>query len=208
MHSARAQRIDLDHYRLDWSSEASNDVGDEFTILDHEQSDVSSTVEEPDTATRDCEKHSYPRSVSRSKSRGPDIHERRFSYRRNAQGPQMGRRGRYLPLRPYQLDMAAAKNGLSAKRAWSQCTGNEDSQLWEKRHRIQRIDDEQLRSRLLDCEARIERWERAFTHQTQILQSTVAETSQLKRARTFWDFSSMRHCGCQCPRSGKMGDKE
>lgn len=168
---------------------------------------MSSTVEEPETTIRDREGSSIPRSSYGGKSRSPGLHEQRLLYGRNVAGPKMESMGRCAPLRPDHIDMTTAKNSLSAKRAWSQCAGNEDSQLWEKRYRVQRIDDEELRSRLLACEARIERWERAFTHQTQILQNTVAETSQLRRSRTFWDFSSMRHCGCRCPRDGKMRNK-
>lgn len=206
MHSARSEQISMDHDQLNWYSNDRSDEDDESTITGHEQSDVSTTVEEPDTTGRVCGKASTSGSSYGQKSPRRDFHEQRPSYGRNAHEHRRENRNRFLPLRLYQLDMTAAKNALSAKRAWSQCAGNDESQVWEKRCRMHRIDDDELYSRLLDCEARIEQRERALARQTQILRNTVTETSLLRRSRTFWDFSSMRHCGCRCPRSAKIGN--
>jgi hypothetical protein len=116
---------------------------------------------------------------------------------------------RYHPLRYYNLDMMAAKNSLPVKRArGSSGMGTDANKTWEKKYRIQRIDDEELRSRLLDCEARIEQWERAFENQTRVLQKTMKDSRQLQRRRSFWDFSSMRHCGCDCTKTGVMGNNK
>lgn len=101
--------------------------------------------------------------------------------------------------------MMTPKNTLPAKRARVPGAGDADPKLGEKRYRIQRIDDDELRSRLLGCEARIEQWERAFEHQTRVLHQTLEESRQLQRCRSFWDFSSMRHCGCDCPKKGNLG---
>lgn len=212
LNSATNEQINLDHDTKGWSSEASSDDDDDGSMLfDPSQSDVSSTTEESDVRKREsgCEEPSqpsHPRPSNWRRPPSPNHADPDFLCRRDLKGRNGEEIDRRLPLRPYNPDMIAAKNALCAKRDWSQCAGNEDSELWEKRYRIQRMDDEELRNRLLDCEASIERWERAFNRQTLILQSTVEETRQLKRSRSFWDFSSMRHCGCDCPRNGNMGN--
>lgn len=41
--------------------------------------------------------------------------------------------------------------------------------MWEKKFRIERMNEEEMRGRLLDCEARIEQWEKILQNQTRIL---------------------------------------
>ncbi|CAI7634667.1 unnamed protein product [Penicillium manginii] len=201
-----------------WSSEeATSDDDDESMIFDESQSDVSSETEHPDGINCECQEPSSHQDLAtpRQRSCSPGHREAPVA----SHGPQHRRRSvsrnmdrkldRYHPLRYYNLDMMAAKNSLPVKRArGSSGMGTDANKTWEKKYRIQRIDDEELRSRLLDCEARIEQWERAFENQTRVLQKTMKDSRQLQRRRSFWDFSSMRHCGCDCTKTGVMGNNK
>lgn len=185
-------------------------------IFDESQSDVSSDTEQPDDMDCECQEHqqTQDQAAPRQRSGSPVRHERPVAgfpthQRRRSIGRSVERKmDRYHPLRHYQVDMMAAKNNLPVKRARGSGVGTESNKSWEKKYRIQRIDDEELRSRLLDCEARIEQWERAFENQARILQKTMKESRQLQRRRSFWDFSSMRHCGCDCPNHSGHGNNE
>lgn len=41
--------------------------------------------------------------------------------------------------------------------------------MWEKKIRIERMSEEEMRGRLLDCEARIEQWEKILQNQPRII---------------------------------------
>lgn len=187
------------------SSEASSGEDDESMIFDHPQSDVSSTIE--DEGNMDCE-CDEPRTAQENshqqRSRSPTHRNTGYSshYRKKSRGRNTERKERYHSWRHYYMGMMGAKNTLPAKRAWGPGVGNVDPKVWEKRYRIQRMDDEELRSRLLDCEARIEQWERAFEHQTRTLQQIIEESRQLQRSRSFWDFSQIPRYGCDYPKDG------
>jgi hypothetical protein len=174
-------------------------------IFDQSQSDVSSTIEDADNMDCGCQEPPIPQETTyQPRSRSPTYREAGYGshYRKKSRGRNMERKERYHSWRHYHIDMMGTKNILPAKRAQGPGASNADPKLREKRYRIQRIDDEELRSRLLDCEARIEQWERAFEHQTRILQQTIEESRQLQRSRTFWDFSQMPHYGCDCAKNG------
>lgn len=142
----------------------------------------------------DCDDPPTPRA-QRPQSRSPRRREPSLgpNYRKRSQGPIAERKERYRPRRYCDSDvMPAAKTHPSAKRTRSIVAGTLDTHSREKRGRIQRINDQELRTRLLDCEARIERWERALEHQAQLLQKLDA-FQQLKPRRSCYDLSSMRH---------------
>lgn len=77
-------------------------------------------------------------------------------------------------------------------------------------YRIQRIDDNELRRRLLECEARVERWERAFEYQRRLLQQTIqnSQQQQLERNQLHWNPPSMHHYGYDYPQDGRMNDSD
>jgi hypothetical protein len=77
-------------------------------------------------------------------------------------------------------------------------------------YRIQRIDDEELRRRLLECEARVERWERAFECQRRLLQQTIqySQQQQLARGQLYWNPPSMPNYGYGYPQNGRMDDSD
>lgn len=182
-------------------------------IFDQSQSDISSDTEHPDDMDCECQEtlQQNNQPIPGQRSCSPSRRESGFGshYRRRSKGRNMERKlDRYHPLRHYHMDMMAAKNNLPVKRARGSGVGSDPNKMWEKKYRIQRIDDEELRSRLLDCEARIEQWERAFETQTRVLQKTIKDSRQLQRCRSFWDFSSMRHCGCDCPQTNGMGNND
>jgi hypothetical protein len=73
-------------------------------------------------------------------------------------------------------------------------------------YRIQRIDDNELRRRLLECEARVERWERAFECQRRLLQQTIqcSQQQQLERNQLYWNPPPVHHYGYDYNQKGRM----
>ncbi|KAJ5310170.1 SNF7 family protein [Penicillium atrosanguineum] len=189
-----------------WSSEASSGEDDDSMIFDQSQSDASSTIEGSGNMDCDYADRLTPQETTyQSRSRSPTHRDANHGshYRKKSRGRHMERKERYYAWRHYHIDMKGVKNILPAMRARGPGAGNADPKLWEKRYRIQRMDDEEVRSRLIDCEARIEQWERAFEHQTRLLQQNIEESRHLQRSRSFWDFSQVpTHCGCDCPKNG------
>lgn len=53
-----------------------------------------------------------------------------------------------------------ASSSIPAKRPRIFASDALDSRIWEKKIRIERMNEEEMRGRLLDCEARIEQWEK------------------------------------------------
>lgn len=168
---------------------------------------MSCTTETLENMNCECESPQI-QPTNQQTSCSPNHHESGYESHYRRKSCTRDRKDRYHPLRSYYLDMMTPKNTFLAKRARVPSTGIADPKLWEKRYRIQRIDDGELRSRLLGCEARIEKWERAFEHQTRVLHQTLEESRQLQRCRSFWDFSSMRHCGCDCSKTGDLGSTD
>ncbi|KAJ5218664.1 uncharacterized protein N7498_000763 [Penicillium cinerascens] len=202
-------RLDLGQTTSDqdggWSSEASSGKDDESMIFDHSQSDVSSMIEDEGSMDCECEEpQTAQENTYQQRSRSPTHRNGGygFHYRKKSRGLNMERKERYNSWRHYHIDMMGAKNILPAKRARGSGAGNVDPKVWEKRYRFHRMDGEELRSRLLDCEARIEQWERAFEHQTRTLKQIIEESRQLQRSRSFWDFSRIPHYGFECPKGG------
>ncbi|KAJ5677746.1 uncharacterized protein N7477_003379 [Penicillium maclennaniae] len=189
-----------------WSSEASSGEDDDFMIFDQSQSDASSAIEHTENMDCDCPEPLTPQETTyQSRSRSPAHRDANHGshYRKKSRGRHMERKERYYAWRHYHIDMKGVKNILPVMRARGPPAGNADPKLWDKRYRIQRMDDEEVRSRLIDCEARIEQWERAFEHQTRLLQQNIEELRQLKRSRSFWDFAQVpTHCGCDFPKDG------
>ena len=189
----------------------SDDDEDESMIFDESQSDHSSETEHADEM--DCGRETLqpqgqqPIPQERSCSPNRRVPGTGPRYRRKFLGHNMERKSnRHHPLRQYHIDMISAKNSIPCQRARVPWVPADSNKMWEKKYRIQRIDDEELRSRLLDCEARIEQWEKAFANQTRVLQSTIKESHQVQRCKSFWDFSSMRHCGCDCGKISALGN--
>lgn len=180
-------------------------------IFDQSQSDASSTIE--DTGSMDCdcqEPLTAQETTSQSRSRSPTHRDANHGslYRKKSKGHPMKSKERYHAWRHYHIDMKHVKTILPSMRARGLGAGNADPKIWEKRPRVQRMDDGEVRGRLVDCEARLEQWERAFEHQTRMLQQNMEESRQLQRSRSFWDFSHPQvpfHCGCDCPKNGRDG---
>jgi len=156
---------------------------------------MSSTV---DAGDMDCECHESlnpQKSTHQHRSRSP-------THRKRPRDRHMESKGRYYSWRHYYLDVMGARNISPAKRPRESEAGNADPKPREKRYRIQRIDDEKLRGRLLGCETRVEQWEKVFGHQTRILQQIVEESRQLQRSRSSWNFSQTSHYRCNCSKNG------
>lgn len=148
--------------------------------------------------------HSPPRKLSRSPTRRDSnlgAHRRRRSNSRHIE-----RRDKWSGMRYPNIEMLPVSHLLPARRARSSRTGIQDPMTREMRYRVQRTDEEELRNRLLDCEAKLEQWERIFERQNRMLQKNVASPPQLQRCQSFYDFTSMRHCGCACRKDNKMVD--
>ncbi|KAJ5160196.1 uncharacterized protein N7482_007200 [Penicillium canariense] len=208
----------VDHDEAGYLSETSEAEDGESMIFDESQSDDSSSTEDADHMDCECQE---PRSLPtppRNRSCSPNKHEtvsHGAQYRQKSRGRHFGRKDK---LRYHYLDILASKNGLGNVMPGRRVRGpgvtataaTSDVKLWEKRYRIQRIDDEELRSRLLDCEARIEQWERAFECQSRLFQQTIEESRQhqLERRRPFWDLPAIHHCGCDCPKNSNMENSD
>lgn len=185
-------------------------------IEDSSESDGTSSTEEadPDDMERDdCEKPQHQSVNLRNRSGSPNKRtpiSHGSQYRQKSRGRHFGRRDK---LRYHYTDILASKNsfhnGMPTRRA--RCAGKvaqtapSDINMW---YRIQRIDDEELRRRLLECEAKVERWERAFEYQSRLLQQTIQDSQrqQLERCPFFWNPPPMQHYGYDYPNDGRMDD--
>ncbi|KAJ5179049.1 hypothetical protein N7492_002259 [Penicillium capsulatum] len=180
-----------DHHMEDWDSEASSSDDEKSTIFDHASVDVDSATDITDTMDSDCQEPPT-RRTQRAQSRSPRRREPSFGphYRKRPQGPISERKERYSARRYSEYDvLPPAKSYLNHKRTRSIAAGPLDR---EKMYRIQRINDQELRTRLLECETRIEQWERVVESQALVLQKLEA-SQQLKPRRSYYDPASMRH---------------
>jgi hypothetical protein len=181
-------------------------------IFDQSQSDASSTIEDGNGMDCECQEPlTPPETTYQPRSRSPTHHEANYGThnRKKSRGRHMERKERYYAWRHYHIDMKGVRNISPAMRARGPGAGsapyavNSDPGHRERKYRVQRMDDEEVRSRLLNCEAKIEQCERAFEHQTRLLQQNIEGSRQLQRSRFFWDFPQVpTHCGCDCPKSG------
>lgn len=174
------------------SDTSSSDDDDESTMFDRASPDMDSLSDDADTMDCDCRDAPAPRA-QRPQSRSPRRRDSSFGshYRKKSQGPIAERRERYQR-RYCDFDVTPAKNYSNAKRTRGIAAGSLDSLSRAEMYHIQRINDQEVRARLFECEARIERWERALEHQVQIMQKLEA-FQQLKPRRSPYELSSMRH---------------
>ncbi|KAJ5587509.1 uncharacterized protein N7459_003274 [Penicillium hispanicum] len=206
--AARTHR-NLDCESVDWSSEADSSDDEGSVTSDESQSDMSSALDDEDM---DCEYQGplQPPTIPRKHSCSPTRRDPGFGahYRRRSSSRHIERRDRLSGLRYHNIEMMPATHYVSARRARSSRAGIQDPVSREKKYRIKRMDDEEMRNRLLDCEARLEQWEKAFEQQSRIRQTNMPEPPQLQRCQSFYDFSSMRHCGCDCSKNSKMANAD
>lgn len=157
-----------------------------------------------------CQEPLQPPPVPRKPSRSPTRRDSGFGAhrRRRSNSRHIERRERWSGLRYRNTEMLPFPHFPPARRTRSFRTGMQDPVSREKRHRIKRMDEEEMRSRLLDCEARLEQWEMVFEHQNRALQNSMTGSPRLQRCQSFYDFSSMRHCGCDCQKDSKMANAD
>lgn len=158
------------------------------------------------------ESRHYPISP-RTRSTSPNKHDsvsHGSQYRQKSRGRHFGRRDK---IRYHYMDILASKNGLHNAMPVRRARGSgglassapSDIKMW---YRIQRIDDEELRRRLLECEARVERWERAFEYQSRLLQKTIQDSQQQQQQRErrqfFFKAPPMPHYGYEYPKDSRI----
>lgn len=178
----------------DWGLESSDSDDDESIIFDQMSEDEGSSTDVPEDMDCECQAPLVPQA-RRPQSCSPHRRESNVGsqYRRKSKGPAVERRDRYHARKSRTFDLIPfTKNALPVKRARSVATGPSDPVNRERKYRAQRVDDDEMRNRLLECEARIEQWERAFEHQRRILQS-IEDSQQLEPCRSYYDLSCMRH---------------
>ncbi|KAJ5690067.1 hypothetical protein N7462_004459 [Penicillium macrosclerotiorum] len=213
---ADEEQVKHAHDAAGYSSESSDDDDDdddESLIFDQSQSETSSTIGDTGIMECDCEEPLQPTPPPEARSCSPIRRDSSNGshYRRKSRGRSFGRKER---IRHNHFDIITSKNVLHNiipnKRVRAPAGMSSVSTADTKGYRIQRIDDEELRNRLLECESRIEKWERAFEQQTRFLQRMIEEScqrqQQLERRGSFWDVSSMRHCGCEYSKDSNMDD--
>lgn len=162
----------------------------------------------------DCEESRFKTIPPRNRSSSPNKHgpiSHGSQYRQKSRGRHFGRGDK---LRYHPMDILASKNGLHnvmpvrRTRGLNKAAPTAPSDMmW---YRIQRIDDNELRRRLLECEARVERWERAFECQRRLLQQTIqnSQQQQLERNQLYWNPPSIHHYGYDYPQDGRMDDSD
>ncbi|KAJ5370640.1 uncharacterized protein N7496_006732 [Penicillium cataractarum] len=199
------------------SSAESSDSEDANSMSeDSSESDGSSSTEEadPDDMERDdCEEPQHQSITVQNRSGSPNKRTpigHGSQYRQKSRGRHFGRRDKP---RYHYTDILASKNGfpngMPIRRA--RCAGKvaqtapSDINMW---YRIQRMDDQELRRRLLECEAKLERWEQAYEYQSRLLQQSIQDSQrqQLERCPFFWNPPPMPHYGYDYPNDGHMDD--
>ncbi|OOQ85517.1 hypothetical protein PEBR_25036 [Penicillium brasilianum] len=196
-----------------FSAESSDSEDASSIVEDSSESNDSSSTEEaaPDDMERDdCEETQHHSVTPRNRSGSPNKRSpisHGSQYRQKSRGRHFGRRDKP---RYHYTDILPSKNvfhnvmPIRRARGASKVaqTTPSDINMW---YRIQRIDDEELRCRLLECEAKVERWERAFEYQSRLLQQTIqhSQRQQLERCPFFWN-PPMQQYGYDYPDDGRM----
>lgn len=157
------------------------------------------------------ESRHYPISP-RTRSTSPNKHDP-VSHGSQYRQKSRGRFVRRDKIRYHYMDILASKNGLHNTMPLRRARGSgglassapSDIKMW---YRTPRIDDEELRRRLLECEARVERWERVFECQSRLLQNTIQDSQQQQQRerRQFFKAPPMPHYGYEYPKDGRMED--
>ncbi|KAJ5525881.1 hypothetical protein N7494_012531 [Penicillium frequentans] len=145
-----------------------SDNGDEgdTSPLHRTASSETSTVGSPGSVSCSCQDSAVTQKVPfDARQHSPSQYE--FGFRSHLQRKQLvanSNLGRHMRNEPWY-----GSSNIPTKRPRSSASDFLEARVWEKRIRIERMNEEEMRGRLLDCEARIEQWEKILQNQTRIL---------------------------------------
>ncbi|KAJ5651136.1 uncharacterized protein N7484_004859 [Penicillium longicatenatum] len=144
----------------------SENIQEEDTAPPHQTpTSETSTVGSPGNVSCSCQESAVPQnSTFDARQHSPSQYD--FGFRSHFERRPLVPNGnddirRNLRNEPWYNSCA-----IPAKRHRSSVS---DARMWEKKIRIQQMNEEEMRDRLLDCEARIEQWEKILQNQTRIL---------------------------------------
>ncbi|KAJ5994089.1 hypothetical protein N7451_009813 [Penicillium sp. IBT 35674x] len=154
----------IDEEEGDYVSENCDEGG--TTPLHRTASSETSTVGSPGSVSCSCQESAVTQEVPfDARQHSPSQYD--FGFRSHFQRKPLVANNNLR--RNMRSEPWYASSNIPAKRPRSSASDFLDARMWEKKIHIERMNEEEMRGRLLDCEARIEQWEKILQNQTRIL---------------------------------------